>query len=436
MTRQQNTQRPSSYWKRTITLAVIVTAAPGVIAGPASVSTTSNYVHNGSSSSNNLDGGGSTTSQEMSSDHHEELRNPPINRLRTITTPGSSNDDMADIHINSNVRNQKLSYSSIQSSQQATNNNNNDNTANKQQLRHTKQQHQLFHHRHLFGFGTGSGGSDNEIIGGVEPSDNYEIDENKIQSEGFDDRDSTTSSNTNNSNYGGRSSTVGSSSGYGGSSSSSSGYGGSSSSSGYGGSSSSSTSGSDSGYGGSAPKSSPYSSSSSSYGSSPYSSSTSYGKSSYKSSYSSYKPHRDPLQIRLSTALTLLLTLLTVVTLLTAHQFVINPKGRYANSCKSSIEFLECIWKICYNLYHCRLGEIHDVVCAIDDEWEEEYSEQELAEMKLRPGIEKALGVEHQRALDKMSGKAVAKKIKKKITKKIAEKIGPIRKGPGMGSLV
>jgi len=94
-----------------------------------------------------------------------------------------------------------------------------------------------------------------------------------------------------------------------------------------------------------------------------------------------YKPHHNPIQIRLSYAITRTITLRTIVTILTAHQFVINPKGPYANSCRSSIEFLECIWKICYNLYHYRLGEIPDVVCAIDDV-EEEYSEQELAKMQ------------------------------------------------------
>ena len=82
-----------------------------------------------------------------------------------------------------------------------------------------------------------------------------------------------------------------------------------------------------------------------------------------------------------------------------------NPDGKYATCCRSIVEKLEFFWKLCYNLYHCQLGEKHDVVCAIDED--DDNTEQELQTMKLRPGIEKALTVEHNRAMKKMTGKEV-----------------------------
>jgi len=348
-------------------------------------------------------------SNNLGGDHGE------IVTATELPTTDTSNDAL-NININSEVIKQKRLSSSIQLQP------NND--------AETPPHYDSY--RHLFGLR--SGGSDAEPLGNSY-DDDYDIDENQIQSEGFDEDSSY------NSNYGSSSSSgstyddnssgssYGSSSGSSsyGSGSSSSSYGGSaptSSSSSYGGGSSSSS------YGGSSPYSS---SSSSSYGgsSSSYGGSSSYGKSSYGKS-TSYKRLRDPIKVRLSYAITLTITILTLGMFVTAHQLLSNPKGRYANSCVRSIECLECIWKLCYNLYHCRLGEIHDVVCAIDDE-EEDYTEQELATMKLRPGIEKALTVEHTRAINKMTGKEVRDKIKKKIKKKISEKIGPVRKGPGMG---
>lgn len=282
--------------------------------------------------------------------------------------------------------------------------------------------------RKLLGFGSGSGANDRDsyttAIDGIDTPDNEFSSDDSVQSEGFGADDTTSGT------YGSGSTSSGYDNNWGPSDSSSgSGYGGSSSSS-YGGSST---------YG-SSPSSTYGSSSSSSYGGS-----SSYGKSSYGKSYFGKNSYgrRKPVQIRLSWAIILTATLLTVGMLVTAHQFVSNPKGKYAGWCRSSIETLECIWKICYNLYHCRLGEIHDALCAIDDE--DDYTEQELQTMKLRPGIEKALTVEHNRAIKKMTGKdrkgkvtgkKVVKKVGNKIQKKILEKIGPIRKGPGMLSMV
>ena len=99
-----------------------------------------------------------------------------------------------------------------------------------------------------------------------------------------------------------------------------------------------------------------------------------------------------------------MLSVFSMGMLVTLHQLISNPKGKYVDWCQSIIARLECVWRLCYNLYHCRLGEIHDkVVCAIDEE--EEYTKQELQTMKLRPGIERSLTVEHNRAVNKLNGK-------------------------------
>jgi len=76
------------------------------------------------------------------------------------------------------------------------------------------------------------------------------------------------------------------------------------------------------------------------------------------------------------------------------------------------------VWKVLYNLYHCRLGDIPAVVCADDDE-DDEYTDEDLETMKLRPGIERALDVEHRKALRRTTQELKKMKIK-------------VRKGPGM----
>jgi len=84
---------------------------------------------------------------------------------------------------------------------------------------------------------------------------------------------------------------------------------------------------------------------------------------------------------------------------------------------------------VLYNLYHCRLSDIPAVVCAseYDDDGDEEmmnYTEEELERMKLRPGIERALDVEHRKSLKKVvnmemkRGGAAGSANKKKVMKK------------------
>jgi len=65
------------------------------------------------------------------------------------------------------------------------------------------------------------------------------------------------------------------------------------------------------------------------------------------------------------------------------------------------IKKVNCIYKVIYNLYHCRLSEIPQVVFASELE-EDEYTDEEIERMRLRPGIERALDVEHRKALRKV----------------------------------
>lgn len=98
--------------------------------------------------------------------------------------------------------------------------------------------------------------------------------------------------------------------------------------------------------------------------------------------------------------------------ILTAQQFVNNPEGNYANCCRLILNIFTCIGKMVYNLYHCRLSEIPQVVCYMDDE--DEIDEEELEKMKPRPGIERALEMEHKKAMQSMEVEMQALKNPKK----------------------
>ncbi|KAL7468834.1 hypothetical protein ACHAXS_009068 [Conticribra weissflogii] len=88
--------------------------------------------------------------------------------------------------------------------------------------------------------------------------------------------------------------------------------------------------------------------------------------------------------------------------LATAHSMENNPEGTFANCCRVSLGTVACVYGVIYNLYHCRLGDIPQVVCAADEDVMEVYTDEELERMKLRPGIERALDVEHRKALRKV----------------------------------
>ncbi len=88
--------------------------------------------------------------------------------------------------------------------------------------------------------------------------------------------------------------------------------------------------------------------------------------------------------------------------LLTAHSLEHHPEGTFANCCRVSLHTVSCVYSIIYNLYHCRLGEIPGIICGGSELTEDEYTEEELERMNLRPGIERALDTEHRKALRKV----------------------------------
>jgi hypothetical protein len=193
------------------------------------------------------------------------------------------------------------------------------------------------------------------------------------------------------------------------------------------------------------PSSSSSSSSSSygSYGSYGTSSSSSLskskgGKSSTNKSFGSYTnykyQHEEPM-IPLAWVILLIITSVAIGMLITANEFISNTEGNIANFCRLSVNTLDCIWKIIYNCYKCQLSEIPNVVWSggVDDN-EESYTEQELQRMKCRPGIERALEVEHQRSMNKLRNEF--KKKKTEMGNKIAKKVGVVERGPGLVALL
>lgn len=163
----------------------------------------------------------------------------------------------------------------------------------------------------------------------------------------------------------------------------------------------------------------PSSPSYSNYNSNSYSS---YGKSSHYGSNDYSNHHSDALHVPLAWVILIALGTYCVSTLGTAYQFEHKPEGNFANFCRLCLNTLDCIWKLIYNLYHCRLNEIPTVVCATDDE--DDYTEQELLTMKLRPGIGRALEVEHQKSMKKTAQQIKSMKSKRAKTKGLPNKNG------------
>jgi len=246
----------------------------------------------------------------------------------------------------------------------------------------------------------GGGGGGSSTSRGRDP---YGGKEGSYGSYGSSSSSSSHSSYGSSSTAGSGSSSYGSSSGYG--STSSSGYGSSSSSSGYGSSSSS-------GYGSS--------SSSSSYGG--YGSS-SYGGGSYggSSSSGSWGGSKGSLKHKVSIpmwGIILGATAFIIATaggmIYTAYQFERKPESMYANFCRLSINTVSCTYMVLYNLYHCRLSEVQAIL--MPDEEGDEYTDEEIERMKLRPGIAKALEREHNKAFRKNDARSSIEL--KKITRK------------------
>jgi hypothetical protein len=128
-------------------------------------------------------------------------------------------------------------------------------------------------------------------------------------------------------------------------------------------------------------------------------SSSSYGKESHYQNGGSSNSYGGALHVPLAWVILIVLATYCFATLVAAHQFEHNPEGNFTNFCRLCINTLDCLCKLVYNLYHCRLNEIPTVVCA--EEHDDEYTEHELQTMKLRPGIGRALEVEHNKSMRK-----------------------------------
>jgi hypothetical protein len=134
--------------------------------------------------------------------------------------------------------------------------------------------------------------------------------------------------------------------------------------------------------------------------------------------------------VPLAWVILLVITFVGIGMLITANEFISNSEGNLANFCRLSVNVLDCIWKIFYNCYKCRLSEIPNVVWAGNEETDDEdaYTELELQNMKCRPGIERAMEVEHQRSMNKLK--------REFRQKKTAKKVGVVERGPGLAALL
>jgi hypothetical protein len=174
-----------------------------------------------------------------------------------------------------------------------------------------------------------------------------------------------------------------------------------------------------------------------SYGSSSSSSSSKSktSKSRGKNSSNSYKYQHEEPMVPLAWVILLVITCVGIGMVITANEFISNSEGNLANFCRLSVNILECVWKIIYNCYHCRLSDIPNVVWyGEDDNAEDTYTDEELENMKLRPGIERALDVEHQRSMGRL--KKEFSKRKTAMGNKIARKVGVVERGPGLLALL
>ncbi len=120
-----------------------------------------------------------------------------------------------------------------------------------------------------------------------------------------------------------------------------------------------------------------------------------------------YNYQYDLPRVPLTWVILLLCTTYMFATMMTAHAFEKNPEGNMANFCRLCLHTCECLSTLLYNIYHCRLNEIGYVVVSSTDDMavdeDDEYTEQELQRMKLRPGIGRALEVEHHKAMRKIN---------------------------------
>ena len=102
-----------------------------------------------------------------------------------------------------------------------------------------------------------------------------------------------------------------------------------------------------------------------------------------------------------------LVPVITVATVLiycgmvyTAFMYQARPDSTFTSCCRLTVNCIRSACAITLNLYHCRLGDIPPIICAMDDA--DDLDDEELERMTPRPGIVKALHIEHQKALSRV----------------------------------
>ena len=165
-----------------------------------------------------------------------------------------------------------------------------------------------------------------------------------------------------------------------------------------------------------------------------------YSSSRYKSSSASsatvkskvFTSHKTLPTITISVipAIFFLLLLTLSMMLFTAHRMEHSPEGYFANCCRVLLNSVSCFSKLLYNLYYGRWGDIVHRMTTLgyddEDDTMEDYTDEEMERMKLRPGIERALDVEHSKALRRVG--IEMEKITKTKSKKMELGNIPIRK--------
>lgn len=146
----------------------------------------------------------------------------------------------------------------------------------------------------------------------------------------------------------------------------------------------------------------------SSYGSSSYGSSSQYGN--YGSSSSFKKPSSASARVSLLGVVLVFFLMFPASALFTAYAFEHHPEGTYANFCRLSLNSTRCVYRMVYNIYHCRLGALTRNLFTEDEEqYGKDYSDEELERMKARPGLESAMDAEHGKAMKRLNNVEMGK---------------------------
>lgn len=83
----------------------------------------------------------------------------------------------------------------------------------------------------------------------------------------------------------------------------------------------------------------------------------------------------------------------------TAYSFIYASEGVYANCCRVTVSFCQCFRVVVTKLCKCELSNISHLIFSFEGE---DDVDDGANEMNLRPGIGRALKVEHRKAMDRV----------------------------------